>query len=137
MLDFLGPKLLEPFLTLGREVERGSWSVTAPDGRVFTHRGSTPGADAVFRINDWGALTAMMLRGDLGFAETYRDGRWTTEDLVSVIRFACDNEAALSRIFTGSWIQRAVSSLAYAFRANTRRGSRRNVHAHYDLGSRF
>lgn len=137
MSALFGPRMFQSFLALGRTAERGGWSVTAPDGRTFAHAGAEPGATAVLRINDWGVLPAISRRGDLGFAETYRDGRWTTDDLVAVIRFACDNEAALRRVLSGSWVQRAVSNLAYALRANTRRGSRRNIHAHYDLGSDF
>lgn len=76
--------------------------------------------------------------GALGFAESYLQGEWTTDDLTAVLQFFGGNldqskraEGTLSRF--GRWAARMGHKLA----KNTRLGSRKNISAHYDLGNDF
>jgi len=76
--------------------------------------------------------------GSLGFAESYLRGEWTTDDLAGLLRVFARNVA---RHGGGRWthaaLARPLARLAHALRANSRHGSRRNIHAHYDLGNAF
>ena len=76
--------------------------------------------------------------GSLGAAESYIDGDWSTDDLTTLLRLFIRNMDVADEMDTGlarlaGWIARAWHNR----RANTRRGSRRNVAAHYDLGNEF
>jgi cyclopropane-fatty-acyl-phospholipid synthase len=75
--------------------------------------------------------------GDVGFAEAYADGDWSTPDLRALFDLALQNEAALTRTTDGWWVTRALRRLYHRQRANSRRGSRWNIAAHYDLGNDF
>jgi cyclopropane-fatty-acyl-phospholipid synthase len=43
----------------------------------------------------------------------------------------------MDKLLRGSWARRMVNRLYHLLHANTRRGSRRNIAAHYDLGNDF
>jgi len=76
--------------------------------------------------------------GSLGFAESYLRGEWRTPDLTALLRVFARNVA---RHGGGRWthaaLLRPLARLAHALRRNTRRGSRRNIRDHYDLGNDF
>ena len=80
---------------------------------------------------------ALALAGDIGLAESYRDGDWSTPDLVALLEFGIRNEAGwggtLDAAVPMRWLLRAL----HLARANTRRGSRQNIAFHYDLGNAF
>jgi cyclopropane-fatty-acyl-phospholipid synthase len=93
---------------------------------------------ASFRVHDPRFYRRVALAGSLGFAESYLRGEWTTDDLTHLLRvFARE----LARHQGGRWthaaLARPLARLAHALRANSRRGSRRNIRAHYDLGNAF
>jgi len=74
--------------------------------------------------------------GSVGSAESYMDGDWRCERLVDVMRLMIRNRELLDGIEGGNarikgWLMKS----AHALRRNTRKGSRRNIAAHYDLGN--
>jgi cyclopropane-fatty-acyl-phospholipid synthase len=76
--------------------------------------------------------------GDTAIGEAYMDGDWSTPDLVSLMRLAVRNLAQLekSNSFFSS-LSRFADRLRHRLRTNTVEGSRRNIHAHYDLSNDF
>jgi cyclopropane-fatty-acyl-phospholipid synthase len=70
-------------------------------------------------------------RGSAGLARSYRDGEWTCDDLVSLVRIGAREMPRLDRV------RRPLNPLQRAFTRvarNTRDRARRHVAAHYDLG---
>jgi cyclopropane-fatty-acyl-phospholipid synthase len=53
------------------------------------------------------------------------------------MELAAHNDAALGATLRGQTTSRALSRLAHLMRPNTRRGARKNIAAHYDLGNAF
>ena len=130
-------------LALLSRIERGRLEVHAPDGRI--HRfgpgeyaaDGTPLPAAVLRIADWRAARAALASGDVGFAESYMAGHWTTPDLVALLTLLAANQPSLERAFYGrAWAQ-GLLRLRHWLNANTRRQARKNIAAHYDLGNDF
>jgi len=76
--------------------------------------------------------------GSVGAAEAYMDGLWETDDLAGLIETLIVNYEAYEGL--RGPVARLLAPLewvaALATR-NTRRGSRKNIHAHYDLGNDF
>ncbi|MEQ1715546.1 MAG: cyclopropane-fatty-acyl-phospholipid synthase family protein [Hyphomicrobium sp.] len=114
----------------------GTLVVELPSGKRIIRR-AAHGPEAVFKIARWRALSRLVARGDIGFAEGYMAGDWTTPDLAALFAWAQVNENALSPAWAGSAVQRLADRFRHIARANTRRGSRRNIAAHYDLGNDF
>jgi cyclopropane-fatty-acyl-phospholipid synthase len=120
-----------------RGVRCGAIAVELPNGERVEGRGAADGPHAAIRLHRWRPLARMLLRGDIGLAESYRDGDWTSPDLTALLEFGIRNEEGWGRAFEASlparWFGRAVHRL----RANTRRGSRQNIAFHYDMGNAF
>jgi cyclopropane-fatty-acyl-phospholipid synthase len=76
------------------------------------------------------------LRGSVGLGETYVDGLWETDDLVSLIRIAARELSSLSGLRGAVARPRGILHRARRLvPENTRKGSRQNISAHYDLGN--
>ncbi|WP_206419749.1 SAM-dependent methyltransferase [Minwuia thermotolerans] len=128
----LWPRLLAGLLA---RMERGRIRVTLPDGRVL--EGGGGGETAEVAIRDWRALRRLALGGEIGVARSFLDSEWTTPDLLAVFRVIQANRTALHDALQGSALSRVVNLLAHRRRRNSRRGSRRNIAEHYDLGNDF
>lgn len=125
------------FLSTLDHLEFGSMTVTTPDGKRFDVTGKQPGAHGTFYITDWRTIPAFAAKGDIGLAEAYRDGWWDTDDLTALMLVGLQNEEALDKYIYGGMFARMATRFLYFFTRNTLKGSKRNIHAHYDLGNRF
>ena len=114
----------------------GTLTVTLPSGAAIQHKGARADPEAVLVIRRWRALWRMMLAGDLGLARAYMDDDCRSHD----IRGCLSSE----RKTKWRWPRprpvrslRCLERIGHFRRVNTRRGSRRNIAAHYDLGNEF
>ena len=120
-----------------RQAVFGRITVVLPNGQRVSHSGSQPGPSAKLVIRRWRAVRRLMFGGDIAFAQALMDGDWWTPDLLAVLEFGTRNESALSASTAGSVTTRLLGRFRHWARRNTRRGSRRNIAAHYDLGNAF
>lgn len=118
-------------------LEYGRLRVVLPSGATIEKTGREDGPDAVVVIKRWRMLRRLVASGDIGFAEAYMDGDWTTPDLTAVIRLAARNNDALAPAITGSRLMRLANRAYHLLHPNTRKGARKNIEAHYDLGNDF
>lgn len=128
---------IKRFLETFRHISHGQIHIELPDGKTYSFVGRQEGAHAALKLHDWRTVHAIAQRGDIGLAESYREGWWDAADLVQLFMFALQNEAALDKYIYGSAWARITARMAYLFTRNTVRGSRKNIHAHYDLGNEF
>lgn len=108
------------------------------DGDQVSEFGS-PGAAlcATITVHRPRFYRALVLRGPLGAAEAYMDGDWSCDDLVALVRIvALEHESLGFEVGRAGWLH-PLLRVWHGLRGNTRFGSRRNVHAHYDLGNEF
>lgn len=115
----------------------GRLTVVTPAGARIASGPSQPGPEAVIVLHRWRTLRRLILGGDVAFAEAYVDGDWSSPDLPALIELAACNDDALRRRVSGLVPARLFNRLRHTIRLNTRRGSRRNIVAHYDLGNSF
>ncbi|RAI41039.1 SAM-dependent methyltransferase [Rhodoplanes roseus] len=120
-----------------RRLDAGSLTVELPTGERIEHRGRKPGTAATWILHRWRPLWRVLWRGDLGFAEAYMDGDWSTPDLPALLTMFSENDTGLADVYAGLRTERLLDRLRHKKRANTKRGSRRNIAAHYDLGNAF
>ncbi len=95
------------------------------------------GTRAVLEVARARVFRRLLLGGDIGIAESYIDGDWSSPDLASVFEFAARNMSKLAGTLNGSAPFQWVHKLSHRLHCNTKRGSRRNIAAHYDLGNAF
>jgi cyclopropane-fatty-acyl-phospholipid synthase len=122
-------------LRLLGSLRHGALQLRLPDGATLLYGDGSP--PATLALHDWSVCGALLRRGDIGFAESYIAGGWETDDLGRLLELLARNRAALQEVLHGSswgtWLYR----LRHLWRRNSRAGSRRNIHAHYDLGNDF
>ena len=115
----------------------GSIDLTLPDGHTIHHKGSCPGPSAQLTVGRWWVFCRMLLEGELGLAGAYIDGDVSSPDMTALIAFGARNSNTLAQSMPGSRWSQWIARSRHWRHANTRRGSRRNIAAHYDLGNAF
>ncbi|MFM7057196.1 MAG: class I SAM-dependent methyltransferase [Planctomycetota bacterium] len=76
--------------------------------------------------------------GVLGAAEAYLEGEWVSDELTDVFRVLLKNEHVIAKFSSSfTWLSSLRHRLQHFRNRNSRSGSRRNIHEHYDLGNSF
>jgi cyclopropane-fatty-acyl-phospholipid synthase len=115
----------------------GEITLTTPTGKSFTFKGTEPGPKVDLQISDWSVAGRAITRGDIGFGEDYIDGKWTTSNLPALLTFMTKNVEEMEDLFHGKWWSKVLFMLTNFFRTNTKKGSRKNIESHYDVGNEF
>ncbi len=135
LLDRIGMILCFKFLS---RLPQGELRVTLPDGGSyrFGQAGAKPSLQ--LSIREYRFFRRALFSGDIGFGEAYTDGDWTTDDLPGLLTLLAANEAVLDdRSIVTSTLGRWINFLRHLLRANTLKGSSRNIREHYDLSNDF
>jgi cyclopropane-fatty-acyl-phospholipid synthase len=114
----------------------GQLIVETPVGERLVFNGAHPGPHARLTIHRWRCIWRFATGSDVGFAEAYRAGEWSSPNLNALFNLACAND----NIVEPTWFHSLLGCgrrIQHALNRNTRRGSRRNISAHYDLGNDF
>jgi cyclopropane-fatty-acyl-phospholipid synthase len=76
--------------------------------------------------------------GSIGAGEAYINGYWACRELTDLLRILIQNRDVLEQVDSGlSTVTLPLKKLFHALNKNTRKGSRKNIAAHYDLGNEF
>ena len=129
------PRNARAVLGLLEKITHGTLEVRLPDGEHLCC--GSGGVSLTLEIADWSVFDRILERGDVGFAEAWIDGEWTTPDLPGLLTLLTNNRDVLANAVYGQWWSLLSARLRHVFNANTRTGSRRNIMAHYDLGNAF
>lgn len=129
------PRSARLVLALLERLSDGSLQLDLPDGSRHHFGRGEP--SAAMSITDWSVFDDIIRRGDIGFAQAWVDGRWRVDSLINLLSLTVLNRRALDAAVYGTWWGQAIDRIRHLLRANTRSGSRRNIHAHYDLGNDF
>jgi len=120
-----------------RNWERGSLTFVLPSGRELRIEGPAPGPEGRLIVRDFHFVSRVLASADIGFGEGFMAGEWDTPDLSALLEAFTANFDRLERLVTGNPMIRMVNGVAHALNRNSKRGARRNIHAHYDLGNAF
>jgi len=100
-------------------IEKGKLTVETPDHKKFEFEGNEEGPIAHIQILQWSCISQWVSRGDIGFAETYRDGLWETDDLLAVLNFAMVNRDVIAPYLEANKLQNALTQFLYLFQRNS------------------
>jgi cyclopropane-fatty-acyl-phospholipid synthase len=121
-----------------RQLRSGTLDLQLPDGTQMRFgSGAETEARGAMRLRNWKVCGAALRSGDIGFAECFIDEDWTSPDLVELLKVFIANREAVESAIYGSWWGSLLYRIKHLLNANSRRGSRKNIHAHYDLGNPF
>ncbi|WP_158931622.1 cyclopropane-fatty-acyl-phospholipid synthase family protein [Acidisphaera sp. S103] len=125
------------FRQLISRFDYGALTVILPNGRRLGVRGAAEGPVGIFILHRWRVLRRLLQGGDIGFAEAYLDGDWSSPDLTALIEVLARNRASVPGVDGENVFSRIVNRLLHLSRANSLTGSKRNIVQHYDLGNDF
>ena len=119
------------------QLRSGYLLITLPNDEVKEFGNRADQLHAEIQVLDWSVFKQVLSHGDIGFAESYIRGQWNTPDLKAVLELAIRNRTILEKAIYGSWMGSIAYRLKHWLRDNSKSGSRKNIHAHYDLGNAF
>jgi cyclopropane-fatty-acyl-phospholipid synthase len=132
------PAAARAVFRLMKSLRHGSLDVQLPDGSVMHFGEASDGAPrAAMRLLNWNVCTATLRSGDIGFAEAFIAGDWTSPDPTALIKLMLANGSEVESLVYGTWWGSLLYRVKHWLNRNSRSGSKKNIHAHYDLGNEF
>jgi cyclopropane-fatty-acyl-phospholipid synthase len=135
------PAAARTALKMLSRLRHGSLTLQLPDGSLqfFGEAGgrNTGRNGAMISLRNWNVCGAALKSGDIGFAESYIAGDWTTPNLTDLLKLFISNRQEVEDVIYGSFIGRMAYRVKHWLNRNTKANSQKNIHAHYDLGNAF
>ena len=131
------PFLLRSLVRQVARLERGHLVVHLPGGRTVAFAGREDGPAGEVTIHSWRFIRRLVTRGDVGVGEAFMAGEWSSPDPTAMLEVFAVNVDVLADQTMPSGIAEKLLALQHLLNRNTRRGARRNIAAHYDLGNAF
>ena len=117
-------------------LRHGSLTVQLPDGSTQRFGGEAL-PHASIQLHNWNVCGAAIKSGDIGFAEGFIAGDWSTPNLTELLRVLVKNRSEVEGVIYGTWVGRLFYRIKHLLNRNTKANSQKNIHAHYDLGNAF
>jgi cyclopropane-fatty-acyl-phospholipid synthase len=131
------PSLVRRSLKMVRALRHGTLDVTLPDGRMLRIPGKEPGPHGHIVIHDYRFIRRVMKAADMGVAESYIAGEWSSPDVTAFLELFCVNHHVIEEDLLASPLVRNFLRLYHWWNSNTKSRAKRNISAHYDLGNAF
>jgi len=122
-----------------KKIQGGQFIFVLPDGsqETFGQLASEVDTPIHVQINDLRAFSLAISSGDIGVAEGYFKNYWHTDELEKMLRLALQNRAYFDKLIYGTWFGSLIYKIKHFLHRNTKAQSKKNIHAHYDLGNQF
>ena len=130
------PSAARATLKLLLRLKHGTLTVKLPDGSIQRF-GNGQAPQASLHLLNWNVCSAALKSGDIGFAESYIAGDWTTPHLTDLLQVLIVNRKEVEDVIYGTWLGRFAYRVKHLLNRNTKANSQKNIHAHYDLGNAF
>ncbi|MEP3047366.1 MAG: cyclopropane-fatty-acyl-phospholipid synthase family protein [Roseibium sp.] len=131
------PRLARLAANLALKIRYGSLEITFPDGGCYVIHGMEEGPTGNIKIHNWRFFKMVVQGGDVGVGEAFMAGYWSSPDVTTFLEVFCINQETMIKVLKGRPLTRFLLSFRHWLNANTKRGSKRNISAHYDLGNAF
>ena len=123
-----------------KEFERISWGkIIFNIGNIFEKKyiGKTGNLESNIIINDDSVFKDLVLRGDLGFAESYISKKWDTSNLNNLLKILLKNQQIKKNNWKPNFYNKIIESVSFVLKKNTINQAKKNISFHYDLGNDF
>ena len=132
------PAAARAVFRLLKNLKHGTLDIQLPDGSgLHAGQGGEGELRASMRLVNWNVCGAAMRSGDIGFAESFIAGDWTSPDPAALLKLLIANRSEVESLVYGTWWGALLYRAKHWLHRNSRSGSKKNIHAHYDLGNEF
>lgn len=115
----------------------GTLNSTLPDGSTRILGGRNAGPQCHVDLHSWQALLRLATGGSAGWYRAWAAGEWSSPDPVPLFALFMANAVSLGAAARPHGPTRWVGRAWHLLNRNSRKGSRRNIAFHYDLGNDF
>jgi cyclopropane-fatty-acyl-phospholipid synthase len=119
------------------KISSGSITIYLPNGEEKKFDSNQKGVLADITIKNFDFFSDLITGGDVALGESYINNDWTSSDLAALLTFFTENAKVLEDFFHTKKLQAIWLYIANLFKKNTKKGSKKNIKAHYDLGNDF
>ena len=106
-------------------------------GKKYYFQGQNEGPSVHLTVHKFSMLWDLYFRGSVGLGDAYIKGKFEADDLSKFLEFGAMNERAFGGEMGGSKLYRYLSKSYMNKTQNSLGQSKKNIHAHYDLGNDF
>jgi len=106
-------------------------------GKKYYFQGSQEGPSVRLTVHKLSMIWDLYFRGSVGLGEAYIKQKFEADDLSKFLEFGAMNEQAFGGEMNGSQLYRFLSRPYAQQTENSVKQSKKNIHAHYDLGNKF
>ncbi|RXJ86082.1 cyclopropane-fatty-acyl-phospholipid synthase family protein [Arcobacter sp. CECT 8985] len=124
------------------KIEKGTLEVTFSNGQKELF-GDNTNPKATLNIKSNNFFKRVLLYGDIGFAESYMDEDFETNNLTNLISIALLNSSKLGTLSSDERNNKLINlfpqfnKIKHLLRKNSKTNSRKNISEHYDLSNDF
>ncbi len=137
MIRNFNKKYFNLFCSVLSQAKYGKIKIIDNNNSVFEHSGQNNGPNTVIQIHDFRCVSNFFLKGDLGWAESYIENLWDTKNLTDFLEWGALNFHCFTNYIRGKWYVILFLRLKHFLNSNSKKGSKRNISFHYDLGNEF
>ena len=125
------------FCSVLSQAKFGSIEILYKEKKIFSFVGIYNGPASVISINDFKCVDSFFLKGDLGWAESYINNLWETNELSVFLEWGAKNFHDFTDYIRGKWYIILFLRIKHFLNSNSKSGSIKNIKFHYDLGNNF
>ena len=133
LLDRIAWKLVNKYF---RQFKKGRIILELPNGELHEYgdpKGSRP---ATMKVHDYSVFRDLILHHDIGLGDAFVERKYSTNDLTLLLKNFVQNMDVLhTKPTLISYFTTLLRSVKHFMRRNNKLGSRKNIHAHYDLSN--
>ena len=94
-----------------KRIKNGNLKVSFPSDKIVHFKGSNQGVNADIKLNNFLLIKKLLRKGVVGFAESYMDGDFSTDNLTNLLIFAEQNESNYIDLKHGKWFYKLLSKI--------------------------
>jgi cyclopropane-fatty-acyl-phospholipid synthase len=125
------------------KIEIGTLEVEYPNGEKIKYGSTNTYPEANLKLHNNSLIWKIALYGDIGFAESYMDKDFDTDDITKLVQLAILNSSKLKtnsndyKKLSRFNIFALTNNIKHYLRKNSKTRSRKNISEHYDLSNEF
>ncbi len=124
-------------LHLMSHITEGHLDVIMPNGKTLRFGKPNGEPQALLRIHNDRLAKRFLIKGRLGFCESYIDGDWSSPNITTLFELFMRNAQSLQNRLKGKSWARFISYILHILQPNSKAGSKKNIYRHYDIGNDF
>ena len=107
------------------------------DGKHYFISGKLSGPNANLKIKNIDVIKKILIEGSIAFGEEYVNGNIKTSNLENLLSYFAINNDEVEKNIKYNLLFKIKNKISHYFNKNTKKGSKKNIHSHYDLGNNF